>query len=64
MTALCFILAAVDLFIGTQGLGNVTPAAAYPFGLVQAGPDTSASRDEFKTEKWKRFPEMHEVKAK
>ena len=51
MIALCFVLAAVDLFIGTQGLGNVTPAAAYPFGLVQAGPDTSASRDEFKYDK-------------
>ena len=39
--------AAADLFIGTQGLGNVTPAAAYPFGLVQAGPDTSVTREAF-----------------
>ena len=51
MTVLCLVLAAVDLFIGTQGLGNVTLAAAYPFGLVQAGPDTSASRCEFKYDK-------------
>ena len=40
-------IAAVDLFIGTQGLGNVTPAAAAPFGLVQPGPDTSAAKDVF-----------------
>ena len=29
-------------FVGSSGVGHVTPAAAYPFGLVQAGPDTSA----------------------
>ena len=28
-------------FVGTQGMGNVTPAACAPFGLVQAGPDTT-----------------------
>ena len=31
-----------DPFVGSSGVGHVTPAAAYPFGLVQAGPDTSA----------------------
>ena len=30
----------VDPFIGTGGNGHTTPAAAYPLGLVQAGPDT------------------------
>ena len=45
----CFAAEAVqpDLFIGTRGLGHVSPAAAYPFGLVQAGPDTSAERGPF-----------------
>ena len=33
----------VDLFVGTAGLGHVSPAACAPFGAVQAGPDTSAS---------------------
>ena len=41
-----------DLFIGTQGVGNVTPAAAYPFGLVQAGPDLSKSSDAFVVDNW------------
>jgi len=31
----------VDPFIGTQGTGHTTPAAACPFGMVQPGPDTS-----------------------
>ena len=35
------------LFIGTSGLGHVTPAATFPFGMVQAGPDTSAKPDRF-----------------
>jgi len=30
-----------NLFIGTKGTGHVTPAATCPFGLVQAGPDTT-----------------------
>ena len=30
----------VDPFIGTTAGGHTTPAAAYPLGLVQAGPDT------------------------
>ena len=34
-------LSAPDLFIGSEGLGHVSPAAAWPFGMVQAGPDTS-----------------------
>lgn len=35
------VLAWVDPFIGTQGTGHTTPAAACPFGMVQPGPDTS-----------------------
>ena len=38
---------APDLFIGTQGLGHVSPAAAWPFGMVQAGPDTSPRADRY-----------------
>jgi len=30
----------VDPFVGTGGNGHTTPAAAYPFGMVQPGPDT------------------------
>ena len=30
----------VDPFVGTTGTGHTFPAAAVPFGLVQAGPDT------------------------
>lgn len=30
----------VDPFIGSGGDGHTTPAASYPLGLVQAGPDT------------------------
>ena len=30
----------VNCFIGTGGTGHCFPAATYPFGLVQAGPDT------------------------
>lgn len=37
----------VNVFIGTSGLGHVTPAAAYPFGMIQAGPDTSAFADHY-----------------
>ena len=49
----CFSLMAgaeespVDVFIGSAGLGHVTPAAASPFGMVQAGPDTSAKQEYF-----------------
>ena len=32
-----------DPFIGTQGTGHTSPAAAYPFGMVQPGPDTGHS---------------------
>ena len=34
-------------FIGTAGLGHITPAAAWPFGMVQAGPDTSEKPDHY-----------------
>ena len=34
--------AAADPFIGTSGSGHVVPAAVYPFGGVQPGPDTAA----------------------
>ena len=30
----------VDPFVGTSGTGHTTPAAACPFGRIQAGPDT------------------------
>jgi predicted alpha-1,2-mannosidase len=30
----------VDVFTGTAATGHTTPAAAYPFGMVQVGPDT------------------------
>ena len=38
-----------EVFVGTEGMGNTSPAAMVPFGMVQAGPDTSreASRYEF-----------------
>ena len=34
----------VDLFIGTEGSGHVTPAATVPFGMIQAGPDTGVGK--------------------
>ena len=34
------VLDDVDVFIGTAGSAHTTPAAACPFGMVQAGPDT------------------------
>lgn len=33
------VLEYVDPFIGTDGTGHVTPAAAYPFGMLMPGPD-------------------------
>ena len=42
--------AAVDVFIGSSGVGHVTPAATLPFALVQAGPDTSSAPDRFKAD--------------
>ncbi len=33
----------VDPFIGTQGTGHTYPGACYPFGLVQASPETNAT---------------------
>jgi predicted alpha-1,2-mannosidase len=33
----------VDPFIGTDGTGHVTPAAAVPFGMVMPGPDNADS---------------------
>ena len=41
------VVAPADPLIGTSGLGHVTPAATVPFGLVQAGPDTSKSPKRF-----------------
>ena len=38
----------VDPFIGSEGLGHVWPAAAAPFGLVQAGPDTAVEATGFR----------------
>ena len=37
----------IDVFVGTKGRGNTTPAAMLPFGMIQAGPDTSARPDEY-----------------
>ena len=34
------LVALVDPFVGTAATGHTTPAAAYPFGMVQAGPTT------------------------
>ena len=34
------LCAFVNPFTGTAGTGHTTPAAAYPFGMVQAGPDS------------------------
>ena len=45
MTILLLAAVAVNVFIGTDGKGNVTLAACVPFGMVQAGPDTSARAD-------------------
>ena len=36
-----------DPFVGTSGDGHVTPAAAVPFGMVQAGPDTGIGKWEY-----------------
>ena len=41
-------MAEADPFIGTGGLGHVTPAACVPFGMVQAGPDTSKERGPYR----------------
>lgn len=35
--------ACVNPFVGTDGHGHTFPAAVYPFGMVQAGPDTRLS---------------------
>lgn len=37
----------VNIFIGTVEPGHATPAATWPFGMVQAGPDTSAKQEAF-----------------
>ena len=39
-----FANGSVDPFVGTDGDGHATPAAAVPFGLVQAGPDTGIGK--------------------
>ena len=33
----------VNPFVGTDATGHTFPAASYPFGLGQAGPDTGCS---------------------
>ena len=38
------VLDNVDPFVGTSANGHTTPAAAYPFGMVQPGPDTGHVR--------------------
>jgi len=47
LLATAFAHGSVDVFIGTAGLGHVTPAATAPFGMVQAGPDTSSKSNKF-----------------
>ena len=54
MAAVAFSLGAVaggaqvaDVFVGSGGVGHTTPAAAAPFGMVQAGPDTSRFADSY-----------------
>ena len=37
-----------DPFVGSSGLGHTTPAACVPFGMVQAGPDTSQDPNAYK----------------
>ena len=39
------LLRDVNLFVGTEGEGNMTPAAAYPNGMLNPGPDTSGEKD-------------------
>lgn len=39
----------VDVFIGSVEPGHATPAAASPFGMVQAGPDTSPTERRFES---------------
>ena len=59
------ILDFVDPFIGTAGVGHTTPAAAYPFGMVQPGPDTGlegwerTSSYQHGDESIKRFSQTH-----
>ena len=55
----------VDPFIGTGGNGHTTPAAAYPFGMVQPGPDTGhedwerCSAYQYDDEAIQRFSQNH-----
>ena len=55
----------VDPFIGTSGNGHTTPAAAYPFGMLQPGPDTGlegwehCSGYQFGDKRIKRFSQTH-----
>ena len=43
MWSIIAAIAFVDPFIGTDGTGHTTPAAWYPAGLVQPGPDSGYS---------------------
>lgn len=52
MTVFLLAAAAVDVFVGTAGVGHTVPAAAYPFGMLQPGPDTCAAPGAFKGD-WK-----------
>ena len=59
------VLALADPFIGSGGTGHTTPAAAYPFGMVQPGPDTShdgwehCSAYQYGDERIRRFSQNH-----
>lgn len=47
MWLLAAVAVSANVFIGTDGKGNATPAACVPFGMVQAGPDTSPRASEY-----------------
>ena len=59
------VLELVDPFVGTGGSGHTTPAAAYPFGMVQPGPDTGhegwerCSAYQYGDDAIKRFSQNH-----
>ncbi len=39
------------VFVGTEGMGNTSPAATVPFGMVQPGPDTTPVADGYRFDK-------------
>ena len=47
MHVLAILFAVANVFVGTDGVGHTTPAASWPFGMLQPGPDTSASPTDY-----------------